>query len=123
MAYYESIVCILHAQLKEINSFSIRSQIEQLLIAPRLEHRAWDYGSVCETFPCWFVLEHHKSNTGIAYCELGFGPRHPWGLMFLAGQHSSMGSDASWYPRFIEAFTDSMAYKEDAEQPVDSNPH
>ena len=111
----ESITCLLRAQLDEISDGSIRDQINRLLVAPRLEHRIWDYGSEGQTFPCWLVLEHRGSNTGIFYCDEGFGPRCPWGLMFLTGEHLSMGPDASWYPGFRAAFVESMAYNEDAE--------
>ena len=117
----ESIASILRTQLDEISGDSIRDQIRRLLIAPRVEHRVWDYGSDEQTFPCWFVLEHLESNTGIVYCDEGFGPRCPWGLMFLTGEHLSMGPDASWYPDLGAAFLESMAYNEDAEHVVGGN--
>lgn len=123
MADEESIARILRAQLGEISDSSIRGQIDRLLIPPRRERRAWDYGSEGEAFSCWFVLVHEESNTGIVYCDQGFGPGCPWGLMFLTGTHLSIGPDASWYPSFVDAFVDSMAYSEDAEQAVDGNPH
>jgi hypothetical protein len=70
--------------------------------------RGWDYGKPGEEFPCWLVLEHAASNTGIAYCEHGFGPSMPWGLLFLSGQHMSMGMDSGWYERFLEAYFESQ---------------
>ena len=112
----ESIASILRIQLDELSEGSRLHQIKRLLIAPRLERRIWDYGSEGQMFPCWFVLDHPESNTGIAYCDEGFGPRCPWGLMFLTGEHLSMGPDASWYPELGAAFAESMAYNEDAEQ-------
>jgi hypothetical protein len=115
MTEEESIACLLRAELDEISDASMHDQINRLLIAPRLEHRNWDYGSEGQTFPCWFVLEHQASNTGIVYCPEGFGPRCPWGLMFLTGKHLSMGPDASWYPELGAAFLESMAYNADAE--------
>lgn len=60
-------------------------------------HRAWDYGAKGVMYPCWTILEHVGSNTGVAYCTDGFGPAYPWGLVFLTGSHMSMGMDCSWY--------------------------
>ena len=116
-----SIENLLRAQLEEVRAASTKNQIERLLIPPRLELRNWDYGTGDEKFPCWFVLEHKESNTGIAYCEEGFGPRCPWGLMFLSGEYLSMGADYCWYSRLDSAFVESMAYNENAEQDVDPN--
>jgi hypothetical protein len=50
-----------------------------------------------QTYPCWIVLEHAPSNTAIAYCAEGFGPGCPWGLLFLEGEHLSMGMDSGWF--------------------------
>ncbi len=74
--------------------------------------RAWDYGTPGEKFLCWVVLEHAASNTGIAYCEHGFGPTMPWGLLFLSGPHMSMGMDSGWYEHFLEAYFESKASSE-----------
>jgi hypothetical protein len=56
--------------------------IEPNLGPPNPVMRGWDYGTDDEAYPCWSLLEHKASNTGIAYCESGFGPGSPWGLVF-----------------------------------------
>jgi hypothetical protein len=53
------------------------NRIRELLVTPHPVERAWDDGSRGEHFVCWTVLEHHPSNTGIAYCLQGFGPSSP----------------------------------------------
>jgi len=59
------------------------------------------------------VLVHPASNTGIAYSEFGFGPRTPWGLLFLEGtEHMSMGMDSGWFSHFLDAYFDSKAVTE-----------
>lgn len=83
--------------------------IRPLLVVPHLEERDWDYGPAGQRFLCWIVLEHPASNTGIAYCDEGFGPGSPWGLLFLEGQHLSMGPDSGWYSSLEDAFRESMA--------------
>lgn len=100
---------LVRAEILRITDVSSRQAIARLLVAARVEHREWDYGAPGQTHPCWIVLEHPPSNTGIAYCEHGFGPAFPWGLLFLAGEQLSMGMDAAWYETLEEAFRDSMA--------------
>jgi hypothetical protein len=89
---------------------SVHESIAPLLVVPRCEGRPWDYGVAGQTYPCWIVLEHPRSNTAIAYCAEGFGPRSPWGLLFLAGDHLSMGMDSGWFTTLADAFLDSMAW-------------
>jgi hypothetical protein len=56
------------------------------------------------------VLEHHTSNTGIAYCPTGFGPSDPWGLVLLSGDHMNMGMDCAWFTSLESAMRESMAW-------------
>ena len=51
-------------------------------------------------------LESRNVAVGIAYCDQGFGPTHPWGLMFLTGPRSSMGMETSWHRSLEEAYID-----------------
>jgi hypothetical protein len=69
--------------------------------------RDWDYGKPGQQYPCWTVLAHKASDTAIVYCEQGFGPESPWGLVSLAG--TEIGMDCSWFPSFAEAYFDSFA--------------
>ena len=96
-------------ELESITDGRLRDAISRLLVEPRCELRSWDYGPEGVRYPCWMVLEHPTSNTGIAFCENGFGPMDPWGLLFLSGQHLSMGMDSQWYSSLEDAFRQSMA--------------
>lgn len=100
---------LVEAELSQLNDARVMAHIRGLLVEPRMVMRVFDYGSPGERFPCWSILDHDASNTGIAYCEQGFGPKTPWGLVFLTGQHMSMGSDAGWYPAFRDAYFESRA--------------
>ena len=100
---------LVRTELERIKDKRLVAAITILLIAPRRENRGWDYGVAGQTHPCWIVLEHPTSNTGIAYCVEGFGPKNPWGLLFLQGEHLSMGMDAGWYSILEDAFRQSMA--------------
>lgn len=72
-------------------------RISELLVEPYCVDRVWDYGAVGVAYPCWTVLEHVQSNTGIAYCTEGFGPAYPWGLVYLTGPTMSIGMDSGWF--------------------------
>jgi hypothetical protein len=99
-------------QLSSISDEKLTNRIRELLVTPYPVDRAWDYGSPGEQFTCWTVLEHRPSNTGIAYCSEGFGPSYPWGLVFLSGQHMSIGMDSAWFMSLEDAMRDSMAWEE-----------
>ena len=96
------------AQIDRIDQPELVACIEHHLVPPRLENRAWDYGAEGQTFPCWICLEDGPSNTAIAYCEQGFGPADPWGLIFIDGEHTSMGMDSGWFLTLEDAVRDSM---------------
>jgi hypothetical protein len=83
----------------------VGSHIRSLLTEPKPVLRDWDYGEEGQQYVCWIVLEDHASKTGIAYCENGFGPTAPWGLIGL--EDSSMGMDSSWYTTFLQAYFES----------------
>jgi len=100
---------------KELVRFTDRDQLERvrtLIIAPRCEQRGWDYGNDNQTYPCWIVAEHQETQTAIAFCEFGFGPDNPWGLLFIAGRGKceSMGMDSGWFRHLDECLQDSFAW-------------
>lgn len=98
-------------EVAQLSDSCVVAHIRALLVEPTVTMRRWDYGREDERYPCWTVLRHSASNTGIAYCEHGFGPRSPWGLVFLEGDEgrTSMGMDCSWYTTFLQAFIESQA--------------
>jgi len=98
-------------QLSKITDPKVVETLRKFLVTPRLELRDWDYGETGEQFPCWIVFEHAKSNACIVYCEHGFGPATPWGLLFLRGKNLSMGMDCNWAETLEEAFLCTRAWE------------
>jgi len=96
--------------LMRITDAALLARTRELLVVPYPVERDWDYGRVGERFTCWTVLEHPPSNTGIAYSSQGFGPSHPWGLIFLSGEHMGVGMDSAWFSTLESAVRDSMAW-------------
>lgn len=106
------ITALIEREIVSLSDERVISNIRSLLVKPSEVMRAWDYSKVPISYPCWSVLEHPKSNTGIAYCESGFGPRTPWGLVFLSGSQLSIGMDSGWFAFFLEAYFESAASSE-----------
>ena len=98
------------AEIARISQPELVACIRQHLVPVRCEQREWDYDSAVLTYPCWIIAEHPASNTAFAYCEHGFGPSDPWGLLSIRGEHMSIGMDSGWFTRLEGAFRDSMAW-------------
>lgn len=88
---------------------AVRDLIQQLCIEPYPVERDWDYGAPRQRHVCWMVLEHPPSNTGLEYCEAGFGPVHPRGLVNLSGSRMNIGMDSAWFARLEDAVRESLA--------------
>jgi hypothetical protein len=100
---------LLSGEIAKIREPKLVALIESLKVPSRKEDRPWDYGPPGQTFPCWIFLEHPPSNTAIAYCSEGFGPRCPWGLLFI-NTHLSIGPDSSWFVTLEETARNCMAW-------------
>ena len=102
---------LVNREMAKIAQAELLDVIREYQIEPRCELRAWDYGEKKQRFPCWVVVEHKASNTCICYCENGFGPTHPWGLLFISGEHLSMGMDSGWFSTLEDAVRESAAWE------------
>ena len=61
-----------------------------------------------ETLDGWLVFDDPGERTGIVYCDRGFGPKSPWGLITPGEACPSMGMDSGWSRRFMDAYLDSF---------------
>ena len=97
-------------ELEHVADERVRAHVRSLLVEPAPILRGWAYGEPGEQYACWGVLNHERSDTGIAYCEEGFGPERPWGLVWLSGgDRMSIGMDSGWYGTFMDAYFESFA--------------
>jgi hypothetical protein len=115
------ISALVEAELARIPNPSTIALIRRLLVQPRCEKRPWDYGSLGDRYPCWIIGEHPSSNTAFTYCEQGFGPKCPWGLLGITGEHLSMGMDSSWFTSLEAAVRDSWAWEAPTPQELDES--
>ena len=100
---------LVDTELVRIGDPGIVARIRRYLVSPYPVERYWDYGAKGERYTCWTVFEHLASNSVIAYCDKGFGPKYPWGLLSHSGEYMTMGPDFGWYPSLKDAFLDSRA--------------
>jgi hypothetical protein len=93
-----------------ISDARVTAHIRALLVEPTPILLDWDYGAKGEQHVCWAVTG------GIVYCESGFGPRTPWGLIFglKDRKNASMGMDSGWFTTFLQAYFEADA----AELPI-----
>jgi hypothetical protein len=101
---------LIERELSTVSDNRIVSHIRRMLIEPYMILRTWDYGEKGQ-YPCWMVLNDVGSSAEIAYCEFGFGPKFPWGLVSSgkAPEDQHMGMDSAWFASFLDAFFDSFA--------------
>ncbi|MGO4129465.1 hypothetical protein AB4Z01_34060 [Inquilinus sp. YAF38] len=98
------IQALVAAECARIRDDGTREQLTGYLVTPRRHMLEWDYASEPTAYPAWLVAD-----SGISYCEQGFGPRCPWGLTGLDG--GSAGMDSGWFRTLHEAFLDSFAWE------------
>jgi hypothetical protein len=108
----QQVTALVERELGQISSPNTVALIRRLLVTPQCEQRPWDYGEPNQTYPCWIIAEHPESNTCFGYCEYGFGPRCPWGLLWLTGEHLNMGMDSGWYTSLEDLVRDSRVWEE-----------
>ncbi len=104
---------LLDRELASVRDPAMLELIRTLRVEPYVVERDWDYGDPGKQYPCWTVFEHRPSNTGVAYCEQGFGPAYPWGLVFLSGSYMNIGMDSGWFATLEDAVRGSMAWEGD----------
>jgi len=111
----DTLKSLVERELERLSDVRVTTHIRGLLVEPKPVLRDWDYGKPGEQYLCWAVLNDSHSTTGIAYCESGFGPRAPWGLVWLGNdehKHMSMGDDSGWFPSLLYAYFESSAAAE-----------
>jgi hypothetical protein len=104
------ITAALDEDLRNLRDPRVRAHIETFrLPAPTPIRLAWDYGKPDETFDGWLVFDDREQRCGIAYCDEGFGPATPWGLVNTSEACPSMGMDCDWFSRFMDTYFASPA--------------
>ncbi len=109
MAAQTAVLKLVTVELSRISDRALVEALEPLIVSPRAVNLSWDYGAPGQTYECWVVAEHGPSHTAIAYCEQGFGPADPWGLVTLDSPAPTIGMDSSWYSTLEDAFRQSRA--------------
>lgn len=106
----QHIKAIVQDQMMKIKDPFVKSALEEILIEPCIHIREWDYGTNGEEFECWTIAVDHFADTSLIYCEYGFGPECPWGLVFSSMSH--FGMDSSWFTSLEDCFLESRTAAE-----------
>jgi hypothetical protein len=104
---------LIHDELATLPDARVVAHVMKMLVEPRAVLRSWDYGG--QHYPCWIVLDDPAhSFSAIGFCEYGFGPKCPWGLISSGETPNdmSMGMDSGWFPSFLDAYFESWAATE-----------
>jgi hypothetical protein len=96
------------SELEKIDQQAVVECIEKFRIPPRLQYLNWDYGEEGQQYPCWIAVEDPGTGTAVVFCQQGFGPQYPWGLVSIEGPYQSMGTDYQWFVTLEEAVRDAM---------------
>jgi hypothetical protein len=105
----EALRHLIEAELASVSDHRVLAHVREMLVEPHMVMLGWDYGEPGQRYPCWIVLRDAHSGAKIAYCEFGFGPRCPWGLVCFSPTDQHMGMDSGWFTTFLDAFFDSFA--------------
>jgi hypothetical protein len=100
---------LIELELVALGDTEIIDFIRSFLILPTPLILGWDYGSPNEQFLGWSTLEDMTAGARIAFCEQGFGPACPWGLVSLHDTKPDMGQDSGWFTTFLDAFFESFS--------------
>lgn len=102
----DEIVALTARELALIEDPARCSALAAILVEPRVEEREWLYSRDPVRYPYWVVAESVEQKILLVYCEQGFGPSFPWGVLYT-GDHpmdQTLGMDAQWNWYLEEAF-------------------
>jgi hypothetical protein len=109
MVNEHTIAKLVSEEISRIADSQLAAEIRNRLVPPRREVRKWDYcgppwNAGEEEYPCWIVARRDEFVV-FAYCEYGFGPESPWGIL-SSNPSGSMGPDYCWYRSLEDAVRD-----------------
>ena len=99
---------LVERELAHFADATLKAALLKRRIPPRSELRPWQYQSGT-TYECWLVAADEESGVAVAYCEQGFGPKAPWGLLWVntvprtGATQLHMGDDSGWFRTLEEA--------------------
>jgi hypothetical protein len=98
----ESVQKLVEEQISAISDNDRQFALRAIVVNPYMELREWDYAENTK-YQCWIIAEPKNDNYVFAFCNKGFGPNAPWGII-KKDIHGSMGPDACWYTYLDDLF-------------------
>jgi len=103
----EEFEVLMSSEISKVNQTEMLELIKSIKGQVRSETRIWNYGIENQEFTCWVAFEHLATKTSIVYCNKGFGPNYPWGLLSTNTPNNDMGIDSQWYISLEDAIRNS----------------
>lgn len=95
MAHLNDIHGLVAAELSNVADPARRNALKAVLVPPQRLSLKWGYGQPGERYDCWLVGLSPNGQLRLMYCERGFGPDYPWGIVPVAEER--MGMDCDWH--------------------------
>lgn len=105
------VASLIERQIASLAQRELAELIRALCVPLRWERRFWNYGEPEQVFFCCVFAEHQASGVSFVYCENGFGPDYPWGMLSAAADDRSMGLDGQWYASIEDVFRGSGVWR------------
>jgi hypothetical protein len=86
---------LVECELASIDDPSRREALRALLSQPIAVDLGWGYGKPGERHQCWVVGHSRDGSQRLVYCDKGFGPSDPWGIVGVS--EDWMGMDCQWH--------------------------
>jgi hypothetical protein len=86
---------LVDGEFASIGDSSRRAELRSTLVSPQALSLAWDYGTPGEQFECWLIGFSKEGKKRLIYCDRGFGPAYPWGI--VGAKEDGMGMDCQWH--------------------------
>jgi len=105
----------IETELRSVGDQRAVAAVRRFLVQPQRIILSWDYGPPGQQFAGWTVLDDRAgSGAEIVFCEEGFGPSSPWGLIGDRDDDGipSIGMDSGWFRTFTDAYFNSFAATE-----------
>jgi hypothetical protein len=102
----QSLKALVESELAGISDGGVLARVRTMLVEPEVILRSWDYGNAGERYPCWTVLRvPPPRGFDIAYCQHGFGPAFPWGM--VSADELTLGNDGGWFETLLDILSSS----------------
>jgi hypothetical protein len=101
MPTQSDILNLIEVELTKVREISRRENLRTVLVPLQMLSLKWEYGKPDERFECWLVGMSSDGQKRLLYCDCGFGPTYPWGI--VSNDSDWLGMDSQWHEALEDA--------------------